>query len=91
LGFTVFSFGSIGFFLGGFLGYLIRPANFLVGQLDFAIVISRGANLKGLDQMLIPLAQMSFNYLMIGAIIGMLLGTLVGYLLQGGKKRRVSP
>ena len=36
--------------LGGFVGFLLRPSHLLVGQLPFDVVISRGANLKGLAE-----------------------------------------
>ena len=79
-----FGFGMAGFFVGGFLAFLMRPSAFLVGQLPFDQVISRGANLKGLDVMLVPLAQQSFNVLIIGSIIGALVGVGIGYF--AGKK-----
>jgi hypothetical protein len=36
--------GSAGFLVGGLIGFLLRPAAFLVGQLPFEHVISRGAS-----------------------------------------------
>lgn len=52
--------GIVGFIAGGVLGFLYRPSAFLVGQLPLDVVITRGANLKGMDQMLIPLASIIF-------------------------------
>ncbi len=46
----------------------------LIGQLPFSIVITRGATLDGLDKMLVPLAQRSFNYMLAGAILGGIAG-----------------
>jgi hypothetical protein len=71
--------GSAGFLVGGLIGFLLRPAAFLVGQLPFEHVISRGASLKGMDQLLVPIAQQSFNTTLIGAIIGATAGIIIGY------------
>jgi len=79
--------GSVGFLIGGLIGFLARPSAFLIGQLSFGTVISRGTNLKGMDQMLVPLAQQSFNTMLIGAIIGTVAGMLIGYFV-GKKKAR---
>jgi hypothetical protein len=49
--------GIVGFVAGGVLGFLYRPSAFLIGQLPFDVVITRGANLKGMDQVLISMAQ----------------------------------
>jgi hypothetical protein len=53
--------GILGAIVGAFVGYLMRPAAFGVGQLDFETVISRGSNLHGLDQLLVSTAEASFN------------------------------
>jgi hypothetical protein len=71
--------GIVGFLIGGFVGFLARPSVFLVGQLPFEYVISRGATLNGMDQLLVPLAQQSFNITLIGAIIGAIAGIVIGY------------
>jgi ABC-type Fe3+ transport system permease subunit len=71
--------GIVGFLVGGLVGFLARPSAFFLGQLPFEHVISRGATLKGMDQMLIPLAQRSFNITLIGAIIGAVAGIVIGY------------
>ena len=72
----------IGFFIGGIVGFLYRQPAFLIGQLPFETVITRGANLKGVDQILIPLAQSSFNNMMAIALIGALIGIAVGFLVS---------
>jgi len=74
---------------GALLGFLLRPSNMLIGQLSFGTVITRGANLKGLDQLLVPLARTSFNYLLVGALLGAAGGVLIGHLLAS--KRRAHP
>lgn len=78
--------GAAGFLIGGFVGFLARPSIALIGQLPFDTVISRGAGLKGLDQMLLlPLAQQSFNVMLIGAVVGAVAGIVIGYFV--GKTR----
>src|SRR5258708_35458674 len=57
---------------GAFLGFLFRPSVPLLGQLPFDTVITRGSNLKGFDQILKSFAEESFNYMLIGAILGAL-------------------
>ena len=71
---------ALGVFIGGLLGFLMRPAAPLIGQLDFGTVISRGSNLRGLDSLLISTAQASFNYLLFGAILGAVCGIVVALL-----------
>ncbi len=78
----VWLMGIGGFLAGAFIGYLYRPAAFLIGQLPFRDVISRGTNLKGLDQIYIPVAQTSFNYLVVGGMAGAILGVVVALLLR---------
>lgn len=75
----------LGLFLGGMIGFLLRPSVMLVGQLPFGTVITRGANLAGLDRLLISAAQTSFNYLLAGAIIGAVIGLGLGYFLISRK------
>ncbi|MDD2320918.1 MAG: hypothetical protein PHO83_12815 [Geobacteraceae bacterium] len=75
----------VGLLLGGFVGYLYRPPAFLIGQLPFKAVITRGGSLQGLDQLYLSTARTSFNYLLSGGIIGMVLGTAAGFLLSKGK------
>ena len=71
--------GVSGFLIGGLIAFLARPSEFIIGQLPFGIVVSRGADLKGMDQLLVPLAQESFNVMLIGAIIGGIAGMVIGY------------
>ncbi len=77
--------GIAGFLIGGLVGFLARPSAFFLGQLPFEHVISRGATLKVMDQMLVPLAQRSFNITLIGAIIGAVAGIVIGYFV--GRKK----
>lgn len=56
--------------VGGLLGFLIRPSVPLIGQLPLEAVLTRGASYSGLDQILVPFAKQSFNYLLVGFILG---------------------
>ena len=67
-----------GFALGALMGFLTRPSGFLVGQLPLATVLSRGAGLTDLDALLIPLAQRSFNQMFAFAIVGGIVGFVIG-------------
>jgi hypothetical protein len=75
-----FATGFLGFLLGGVVGFLLRPSALLIGQLPFQTVITRGANLTGLDMLLVPTAQSSFNIMLLGAIVGAVAGVVVGRL-----------
>lgn len=71
----------LGFFLGGLVGFLLRPSLPLIGQLPFQTVITRGSNLTGIDMLLKSTAEQSFNYLLIGAIVGaVILGFAAGFM-----------
>ena len=82
----IWLFCVFGGMLGGIVGYLTRPSAMLVGQLPFGIVITGGAGLQGLDQLLVPIAQQSFNQMVTGAIVCAVLGGIVGAIL-----RRMNP
>lgn len=71
--------GILGFFIGGLVGYLLRPSAFLIGQLPFSTVITRGASLQGMDKLLVPMAQTSFNTMAIGGVIGGIAGVAISY------------
>ena len=61
----------LGLAAGAIVGFLLRPSITLVGQLPLGVVLTRGATLKGLDVMLKPFAETSFNYIIVGALIGL--------------------
>lgn len=67
----------IGAIFGGYIGYLLRPSIPVYGQLSFETVISRGAHLRGFEQLFVPAAQLSFNYIIAGIIIGAFIGLIV--------------
>jgi hypothetical protein len=71
----------IGLIVGGGVGFLLRPTAFLVGQLPFGIVITRGEYLKGIDRLYKPTAEISFNYLLVGAIVGIVIGAVLSYFI----------
>lgn len=67
-----------GAFLGGLVGYLLRPSVPFIGQLPFETVITRGSNLSGLDLLLLKgAAETSCNYMIVGVLIGGLIGWLL--------------
>jgi Na+/H+ antiporter NhaC len=68
----------VGLILGASIGYFYRPPALFIGQLPFDVVITRGGNLKGLDQIYLEIAKTSFNYLLIGGIAGAIIGAIVG-------------
>jgi hypothetical protein len=63
-----------GIFLGGLLGFALRPSVLLIGKLPFGLVITRGSTLTGVDRILVDAAARSFNMLLAGAVLGGLLG-----------------
>ena len=68
----------IGLIFGASIGYFYRPTALFIGQLPFDVVITKGGNLKGLDQIYLEIAKTSFNYLLIGGIAGAIIGAIVG-------------
>lgn len=71
--------GAVGCLAGGFVGFLLRPSAFMVGQLPFKHVITRGESLQGVERVFMSLAQESFNVMLTGAIIGLVAGLVIGY------------
>lgn len=67
----------IGGVAGGVVGFLARPSVPLVGQLPFATVITRGGSLTGLDVLLKGVAETSFNYLLVGVVVGAAVGWFI--------------
>jgi hypothetical protein len=74
--------GAAGAIVGGTIGFLLRPSAVLIGQLPFGAVITRGATLAGVDQVLVPLAEKSFNIMVASALIGLVVGAVVGYVID---------
>jgi hypothetical protein len=62
--------GAVGVFVGGLVGFQMRPAVMFIGQLPFQTVVTRGSGLSGIDQLLISTAQQSFNVMLVAAVMG---------------------
>ena|SRR5579883_79595 len=75
-------FSICGLVAGSVISFLMRPAVPFVGQLPLDTVLARGTNLQGLDRLLVSVAETSFNYLVLGAILGGGAGAGVSYLMK---------
>ena len=75
----------VGVLIGSVVGFLLRPNVPLIGQLPFRTVITRGANLRGLDQLLLGYARTSFNYLIAGMVLGAVVGLIAAFAISGQK------
>ena len=73
---------AVGLLIGGVVGFLLRPSVPIMGQLPFSTVITRGANLHGLDQLLVGYARTSFNYLIGGMVVGAVIGFVAALLIR---------
>jgi hypothetical protein len=73
---------TVGLLIGGVVGFLLRPSVPIMGQLPFSTVITRGANLHGLDQLLVGYARTSFNYLIGGMVVGVVIGFVSTLLIR---------
>ena len=71
----------IGFVIGGLAGFLFRPSAFLIGQLPFDVVVTRGVFLQGIDRVMVGLAESSFNQMLVMACIGAAVGLALGYVI----------
>ena len=76
------SIGLLGLVAGAAIGFLTRPSTFLVGQLPLSTVLTRGGNLGGLDQLLVPAAQASFNQMLVFAVLGGAVGVGIGWMVR---------
>ena len=74
--------GFLWFFIGGLIGFIIRPSVPLVGKLSFDTVLSRGENLDLVQMALLgPTARASFNLMIESALIGLVGGLALGILM----------
>lgn len=73
--------GLAGCLAGGFVGFLLRPSAFMVGQLPLKHVITRGESLQGVERVFLSLAQESFNIMLSGAMIGFIAGLVIGFFI----------
>jgi hypothetical protein len=81
---------AIGLVIGGIVGFLLRPSVPFMGQLPFSTVITRGANLHGLDQLLVGYARTSFNYLIAGMLLGSVIGLITAFVISSQRSERAS-
>ncbi len=79
---TLVGLGALGVLLGGFIGFLSRPASPIAGRVSLLDALTRGASLEGVNQVMINLAERSFDIMLIGALIGLAVGVVLGYLLE---------
>jgi membrane protease subunit (stomatin/prohibitin family) len=77
----------LGLCLGAFVGFLLRPSVAMIGQLPFETVVTRGANLRGMDVVLRAAAEQSFNYMVVGAIVGAVILGIWGSLASKPKSQ----
>jgi hypothetical protein len=77
----------VGAMLGGILGFWFRPSVPLLGQLPLETVIARGGNLRGLDVILKGIAEQSFNYIVVGAILGAVVGLVLARITPSQEKK----
>lgn len=84
--------GFVGFLIGGFIGFLMRPAAPLVGQLPFMAVLTRGDSLQRIvawrDEMLISVAEQSFNLMVGGAVVGLICGVIIASVVASSSQSR---
>ena len=80
----------VGFILGASIGYFYRPPALFIGQLPFDVVITRGGNLKGLDQIYLEIAKTSFNYLLTGGIVGAIVGAIAGMQITKNSSKKTN-
>lgn len=73
--------------VGGYIGFLNRPSVFLVGRLPLEKVIFAGSNLTGIDHVLKTTARTSFNYMLIGALAGLVVGLILAAMIAGKPKK----
>ena len=78
----IVGFGIIGSFIGGYVAFLLRPSTEGY-QPPWWVVITRGRYLEGVEKFTwkgVP--EASFNYMIAGAIIGALIGTILAYAVR---------
>lgn len=79
---TFGSFGLLGLLLGAFIGFLARPSSPIAGRVSFIEALTRGATLEGADQLMITIAERSFDIMLIGAVAGMVAGLVLAYFMK---------
>jgi len=64
---------------------LTRPSVPLIGQLPIGTVLTRGANLSGMDMLVKSTAEQSFNQVLVVVIISTALGAVIGAFMSRHK------
>jgi hypothetical protein len=74
--------------VGGQFGYSMRPGfGSVVGQLPWRTVLMRAGDLHDPDPLIVLLARVSFNYMLLGTLVGALAGALGACLLLLSRRR----
>lgn len=69
----------LGVIIGGLIGYGLSPVIPLLGErVAITDALTLGSMYKGLDQILQPLAQKAFFYMVTGSVLGGLAGFFAG-------------
>lgn len=76
------SLGFVGALVGGFSAFLLRPGGGMFPQLPLEVILAPRENLRGLDELLVPMAERSFNMLAVGVVLGAFAGLVLGYLIR---------
>lgn len=87
---NMLTYGIVGFIVGGLIALILRPSAPLIGQLPIETVFSRGTGLSGLDVILVPTAERSFNLMLLGALMGLAAGMAASKLTGVGVLERTS-
>jgi basic amino acid/polyamine antiporter, APA family len=73
----VLGFANVGLLAGGVIGFLSRPVTAAGEKLSFEQVLARGGGMA--DPIMAELARSSFNWIVIGILLGAIAGAAVGY------------
>jgi hypothetical protein len=78
---------TVGTLIGALIAYLLRPEAPQIGQLPLKVVMTRGSDLNGVDEILIQTAEASFNYIIAGAVIGAIIGMALFWTMSNQKNK----
>lgn len=70
--------GIVGSIAGALIGWLLSPSIPFTGErLGLEDILTRGATLQGMDELLVPLAERSFNTILLFGIVGLLVSLAI--------------